>query len=136
MKEYDIDLFKINLYKKYDYKLGKDFFSLYENNPVTEGKIIVKLTISEDTKKNILLFKFDIRGNIELICDRSLENFLYPINIKKEVIFEYGDKDEEIDTDYYMINKETTYINIAQHLHDFIILEAPIKKLHPKFDLE
>ena len=51
MKEYDIDLFKINLYKKYDYKLSKDFFNLYENNPITKGEIIVKLIISEDSKK-------------------------------------------------------------------------------------
>ncbi len=137
MKEYDINIFRINnSYQKYNYKLNEIFFALYENNLIEKGKIEVEVIISEDTKKNILSFKFDIKGTIELICDRSLEEFSYPINIKKEVIFEFGEQTKELNIDHYMIDSETTYINIAQHLYDFIILEAPIKKLHPKFDSE
>ncbi|MCP3660626.1 MAG: DUF177 domain-containing protein [Bacteroidetes bacterium] len=134
MKYYDINILRLkNTPRKFNFELNKEFFSLYEFNFIKAGKVKAEVLLIEETKNNLLKMKFHLEGDIELECDRSLEKFLYPINIDKEVIFEFGDKDEEINVDHYVINKEATYINIAQHLHDFIVLEAPIKKLHPKY---
>jgi uncharacterized metal-binding protein YceD (DUF177 family) len=39
----------------------------------------------------------------------------------------------ELDVNVLQIVPETQYLNIAQHLYDYIGLAIPMKKLHPRF---
>ncbi|WP_192825281.1 hypothetical protein [Rufibacter sp. LB8] len=45
----------------------------------------------------------------------------------------YGPEDLELDVNVLQIVPETQYINVAQHLYDYIGLALPMKKLHPRF---
>jgi uncharacterized metal-binding protein YceD (DUF177 family) len=62
-----------------------------------------------------------------------LETFFYPVNIEKEVSFRLGHENKELTTELYMLEHKTAIINIAQHIYDFVSLEVPMKKLHPRF---
>ena len=76
---------------------------------------------------------FSIQGEIELSCDRTLELFNYPINIERVVHFKIGDEDKELDMDLYMIERQASSIQVAQHIYDFVNLSIPMKRLHPRF---
>nr|WP_255709841.1 DUF177 domain-containing protein [Pontibacter harenae] len=81
----------------------------------------------------MLTFHFDIKGHVRLICDRSLEEFDYPLDIQQVFRIRYGEEDAELDDDLWQIKSNTQSINIAQHLYDYIGLSLPMKKLHPRF---
>ncbi len=134
-KEFSIKVVGLNeSNKEHKYNIKDNFFNLYEHNPIQKGNLKAKVSLKEG--KDMLVLLFQINGNVELTCDRTLDEFKYPINVQKEVYYEIGDKEDEIDIDTYMISNKTSHINIAQHLHDFINLAVPIKKLHPRFENE
>ncbi|MBP6387232.1 MAG: DUF177 domain-containing protein, partial [Pseudarcicella sp.] len=77
--------------------------------------------------------QYEIKGALQVLCDRSLEMFDYPIAINPKIILKFGDHDEELSEELYLIDRNSQQINIAQHLFEFISLEIPMKKLHPRF---
>ena len=79
---------------------------------------------------------FHVEGTVELTCDRSLELFDHPVSFETKMIFKYGDEEKELSEDVMVILKDTQTINIADLLYEFIGLEVPMKKLHPKFQEE
>ena len=71
-----------------------------------------------------------------LICDRSLDPFEFPIDLRQKVIMKFGDEDTELSDEIIMIEWNTQRINIAQLIYEYIGLEIPLKKLHPRYDNE
>ena len=135
LKEFDIYLVKLhNESYTFVYELDEAFFKLFENSLLEKGKATVKVKL--DKKPNCIQTCFGIDGSIELICDRSLEKFDYPIHIEKNVLFKVGDEDKELGEDIYMLDQKEPIINVVQHIYDFVSLSIPMKKLHPKFQEE
>jgi uncharacterized protein len=116
------------------YQLGKGFFQLFESSLVENGQLVVNVKLDKSSRHIQLLF--EIEGELELICDRSLEQFSYPILIERTVYFKLGHESKELDLDLYMIEETSSTINLAQHIYDFVTLAVPMKKLHPRFRTE
>ena len=76
---------------------------------------------------------YEIEAVVELTCDRSLEQFDYPISITRKMILKFADRTEEVTDELMLIDRHVQQINVAQDIFDFIFLEIPIKRLHPKF---
>ncbi|MHA7877574.1 MAG: YceD family protein [Bacteroidota bacterium] len=129
LKEFEVDI--VQPPDKITYELGADFFALFEHSLLEKGRVTATISIS--SQRSELRFLFSITGTIELLCDRSLEQFAYPVAIEEEVIFIYGHEDKALSAALYMLKPKTTMINIAQHIYDFVSLAIPMKKLHPRF---
>jgi uncharacterized protein len=112
------------------YELGATFFGLFENSLLEKGTLTT--TVRVNRKPSNIQLLFSILGTVALVCDRSLEVFDYPIHIEKEVNFKLGHKNQELAAELYMLERQTSTINIAQHVYDFVSLEVPMKKLHPR----
>ena len=132
--------FEINLailqpgINEFSYSIDSTFLSSFENGLVDSGELNIKLSL--DKKESFLMLNFEITGNVELICDRSLEPFDYKINSTQELIVKFGDHEEELDADVILINADSTVLNVSDFIYEFINLEIPYKKLHPKFESE
>ena len=131
LKEYSIEISRLSN-KKHDFEFdsGAAFFNNFENSLIEEGAFKVKLTL--DKSETMMSLHFHITGSVQLICDRTLEPFDYPINIKQKLIFKFGDQDEVLTDEIEIIKRDTQQINIAQYIYEFIGLAIPMKKLHPK----
>jgi uncharacterized metal-binding protein YceD (DUF177 family) len=112
------------------YQLGDDFFKLFEGSLLETGNLNVDVKLDK-TSRHIQL-SFSIQGEVELSCDRTLELFNYPISIEQIVHFKIGDENKELDIDLYMIDRQASSIQIAQHIYDFVNLAVPMKRLHPR----
>jgi uncharacterized protein len=73
-------------------------------------------------QKEGLFAELDIKGSITATCDRCLEEFVYPLDLK---LREYVEEavDEEVDDSFYENFDLTTFV-----LH-FVILSLPMKFL-------
>ncbi|OJW68811.1 MAG: hypothetical protein BGO68_04520 [Candidatus Amoebophilus sp. 36-38] len=116
------------------YQLDDHFFELFESSLLEKGNLDVRVKLDK-TPRHIQL-AFSIQGQIELSCDRTLEIFDYPINIERIVHFKIGDENKELDVDLYMIDRQASTIELAQHIYDFVNLAIPMKQLHPRFSME
>lgn len=132
LNEFSIDFVKLeNDSYQYEYVIDNDFFELFEGSIIQKGKLQAVVTLSKS--ESMLVMDFHIKGTVELICDRSLEEFDYQLDCNRKLIAKFSDHNEELSDELILIDKELADINVAQYIYEFIGLEIPIKKLHPRF---
>lgn len=78
---------------------------------------------------------FHVDADVELICDRSLEEYTQPIASDYEVLFKVDVQEETENEDGAVrrFNFSSNTLSIEEEVRDTILLNVPIKKLHPKF---
>jgi uncharacterized protein len=132
LREFDLEIYKISNKKhQYSFELDNSFFSSFEDSLIHEGKLHVDLEIE---KSDVLIIaQFSIKGTVTLICDRSLENFDFPIDTNNRIIFKYGEDFAELTDEIISIPHGIQKLNVAQYIYEFIGLTVPMKKLHPRF---
>ncbi len=132
-----VDAFRVNIVglsntiHHFDYELGDEFFKRYGTDLISRGSFVVNVTINKH--ETFLEVDFDIKGTARLICDRSLDEFDYPIETHKMVVFKFGDEDREITEEIMLIHRDTVSLELGQFIYEFISLTVPMKKLHPRF---
>ena len=132
LREFDIEIFKLSNKKhNYSFELNDAFFSNFEDSLVQKGQLKVEVTV--DKSDVLIVADFTIKGIVTLVCDRSLEDFDYPIETINKIIFKYGEEYAELTDEIISIPQGTQRLNFAQYIYEFIGLTIPMKKLHPKF---
>ncbi|MBS9524089.1 DUF177 domain-containing protein [Litoribacter alkaliphilus] len=130
-KDYDIEVIKLKEGKhEFSFPVTDEFFKHFEENEiVSKGNLTALVTLSKEA--NLIDAIFDIKGSVELTCDRSLELFDHPLETTQRVRYKYGPEEAEINEEIFMITRDTPKINVAQLIYEFIILAIPAKKVHP-----
>lgn len=132
IKKYDIHLTKLsNKTHEYEFELDDHFFELYSQQIMHGGNLKVHVVL--DKSERLLNFTFHIVGTVRVTCDRSLDEFDYPMDIERNLLMRFGEEELELDENVFQILPETQFINLAQHFYDFIGLALPMKKLHPRY---
>jgi uncharacterized protein len=115
----------------FHYDFGDAFFKQYGEGILSRGSFHADIAL--DKRETFIEATFQIKGNARLVCDRSLDEYDQPMNITRKIIFKFGDENKEISEDVLMIHRHTDTLKLGQYLFEFIGLEVPIKKLHPRF---
>lgn len=132
---FDIDIFKLaEGIHEFEFNFDSRFFDLFEDSIIEHGSGEVSV-ILEKTSSMILL-TINIDGEIEMICDRSLDSFMYPVKESNEVRLKFGDHWEELDDDLILIPSNAQKIDVGQFVYEFLTLAMPMKKLHPRYQGE
>ena len=131
LKDFNIGIFNLkNGLHHYHFLVNDVFFECFENSPIKKARSEVELgLVKTDT---FIKLSFDISGDVELTCDRSLRTFDHPVNLKKDLILKFGEEDKELSDEISMISWNTEYINMAQYIFEFIGLATPMRKIHPE----
>ena len=130
-KTFDIEVIKfIEGQHEVSFEITDAFFQQVEGNELLEkGTLTTRVKI--DKGANLMELTFHTVGSVELTCDRSLEQFDYPLDITDKMLYKYGAEVQEIDENVMMITRDTPSINVAQLIYEFILLSLPLKKIHP-----
>lgn len=76
-------------------------------------------------KDEIIILKAKLKGNLELVCSRCLDTFIYPIDIDIEERFTNNDGNKSEDVIY--VNGDD--IDVTEIVENAIISSLPIKRL-------
>ncbi len=129
---FDIDIFKLADGKHtFEFDFDSSFFGLFEESVVDNGRGLIRVELERAPALMTLTFHLD--GEVELICDRSLDKFMMPLHEVNEVRVKYGDHWEELSEDLLLIPADTQKLDVGQLVYEFISLAIPMKKLHPRF---
>lgn len=116
------------------YEIDDGFFERYGKDLLSKGSFTADVDLEK--QETLITANFEIHGEAVLICDRSLESFGYPINVRKQMIFKFGEEDEEVTDEIVIIRRDTAQLELGQYIYEFISLEVPMKKLHPRYAAE
>jgi uncharacterized protein len=135
MERYRVNILGLSLSIHHlEYEFGNEFLKEYGSGMLSEGAF--KVDIALDKHETFLEANFSIKGSVKLVCDRSLDEFDFPIDVSSRIIFKYGDEDKEISDEVVMIHRGTETLELGQFIYEFIALAIPMKKLHPRFEDE
>ena len=102
---------------------------MFPDPPVREGSLTVYLELEKKT--NLLVLDFQINGHLSMICDDCLEPFLSPVELSFRQFVKLSDGYEELDDTMVSISRNNEKINVAQWLFEAIVLNIPIRRVHP-----
>lgn len=131
-RQFELDIYKLSNRKhNYEFDIDDQFFEMFEDSFISKGKLHVSLEL--DKSETMIIVDFIIKGNIELVCDRSLDEFNHGVFAERNLIFKFGEEFEEISDEIVIIPKNTQQLDVSQYIYEFIGLSIPMKKLHPRF---
>ncbi len=98
--------------------------------------------LREEVKVDLVFFKthdmihvhFVANGAFHLLCDRSLEEFIKEFKCTYDIYYKVNAEESEDESSAVRpLLISSNKINIFKELRDSILLDIPIKKIHPKF---
>jgi len=129
-KEFEINIFNLsNKRHEFDFEISDSFFEEFDYSSLNKGKGTCHLNLIKS--ETMITLEFVIEVSVELICDRTLESFYFPIAIEEDLIIKFGDSDYMLSEDVLVIRNDSPSINVMDYIYEFISLAVPMKKLHP-----
>ena len=114
---------------KFNYDVEGSFFKHFEDSPIQDCKVNVRLEFEK--KETFFILNFFIDGSVKVECDRCLVPFDksifgdYPCFIKfAEDPANMNDEPEVI-----FISRDQTVLDVSQLVYEFINLCLPIQKM-------
>lgn len=133
LKDFQIDIFNLGLkLHEFEFAIDDRIFAVHEQGIIEkgQGKCLVEL----EKSATMMNLKFHIEVTVNLTCDRSLDEFDYPIKIDESLIIKFGEENYSLSEDVLVIRQDTPSINLAEYIYEFIMLAVPMKKLHPRYE--
>ena len=77
--------------------------------------------------------KFDVDATVEMVCDRSLELYKSNLNGGYHLLYEPGidEHSDSVKSGVRTLDVYRSVIDISDEVRDTIMLEVPIRKVHP-----
>ena len=114
--------------QEFSYHLDKQFFVNMESSDIHDADLDVVLSVTH--KHDMYHLDFHITGTVTLICDRCLDDLIYPIDTTYSVNVKYGDDYSETD-DLLVIPESSPTLNVSYMIFDTASLAIPLKHVHP-----
>ena len=85
--------------------------------------------------RHFIRVKYEAQADLELECDRSLEEFIYPVDTIYQVVFKTEVEEETEDTEGAVreFDFSSNTLSIEKEVRDSLMLEVPMQKIHPKY---
>lgn len=113
----------------FSFELDRQFFALFEQSDICNGKVLATVTLEK--KPGVLALHFSLEGEVEVMCDRCLENFMTGVSSTQSIFVKVGEIHGEVDEDVLIIGKDEHEIDVGQYLYEFIVLALPYQRIHP-----
>ncbi|HAP01026.1 MAG TPA: DUF177 domain-containing protein [Bacteroidetes bacterium] len=115
----------------FSFEIDNKFFQLFDQSPVSNAKINVKLEF--DKKVNFFLLNFQISGTVHLQCDRCADEIDFPIDADYPLVIKFDEHREEdnddSNADVMYISRSETLLNVSQLIYEFVVLSIPMGRI-------
>ncbi len=114
---------------QFDYNISKEFFDFFNYEEFYSSNVNVSLSFLK--KPTLFELNFEFSGSLEVACDITNELFQQPIATNIFLIVKFGDEFNNENDELLIIPHSDYKLNIAQYIYEAIVLEVPIKRVHP-----
>ena len=128
-EQYNIVLKDIeNEIRVVEFDLDVTYFKKIDSPEVQKGNVKAKVSVQK--KFSLYELQFVLDGTIFIPCDRCLDEMEQSIHYKEKLQVKFGDTFSEED-EIVIVPEADGGINVAWFLYEFIVLNIPIKHVHP-----
>lgn len=135
LRTFEIDIIALKLGShSFTFNLDNKFFAYFQkhqNGFIEKGNCKAEVILEKN--EQLIRATFIIDGTVELICDRSLDEFDYEVDIEEMILYKYSEEERELTEEIVLITHKTPSISVGELLYEFLMLDIPMKKLHPRF---
>jgi uncharacterized metal-binding protein YceD (DUF177 family) len=112
----------------YHWKADNDFFSAVQGPEIKAGSLDVALRVKQTS--GTFELEFQLKGEVEVTCDRCLEPMSQPIDALCTLRVKMGEEYAD-DGDVVTIPEREGIINVAWNIYEFAALQIPLRHVHP-----
>ncbi len=113
---------------QFDFEIDNRFFELFEESEIKQGKLTAGIKLEKHAQ--LLDLKINIKGYVEVMCDRCLENFNLPLSYKGTLLVKFGEGAPDASEEIIFLPTEESELNIAHYLYESISLSIPYQRYH------
>jgi uncharacterized protein len=118
---------------EFEFDISGTFFEQFEDSEIEKADLKVNLVL---TKQNHLMqMEFDIKGTVELACDRCLTNYDFPIETQDKVVVKSGAPEDSTD-EILVIHEGEGDADVSHYLYEYITLALPSRRVPCEIDEE
>ncbi len=114
----------------YDFSLGKEFFERFENEELCDGN--VKIAAVFEKSERVMMFKFELKGEVTVRCDRCLGEIKVPIEGRESLNVRLSDTETSDDENVAILPEGAFEIDLAQWLYEYVAVRIPMQHMHPE----
>jgi len=114
---------------RFEYQISASFFDLFKEPLVERGELDAVVTLNKSQK--LLVVDFDIKGTVNSICDKCLGPLEIEVESSERMYFNFGIEYVEQSEEIIVLPYEEHQINVAQWIYEFIIVNLPLRHVHP-----
>lgn len=111
----------------YRWQAGNDFFSAVQGPEIKQGLLDVALRVKQTSGAYEL--EFQLKGEVEVSCDRCLEPMSCPIEAQNTLKVVMGEEYAD-DGDVVTVPEKDGTINVAWNIYEFAALQIPLRHVH------
>lgn len=112
-----------------DFVCDTEFFKNMERTDIQHAD--VKVHLDMEKKHDAYDLTFHCKGVVTVPCDRCLDPLDIDIDADYHVVVKYGETYDDGSDDLLVIPYSNTYLNVAYMLYDTIVLQIPLRHVHP-----
>jgi uncharacterized metal-binding protein YceD (DUF177 family) len=116
---------------EFEFDVSGKFFEQFSDSEISKADIKVNLVLLK--QNHLMQMDFDIRGTVELACDRCLISYDFPIETQEKLVIKHGDPEESND-EILVINEGDAQANISHYLYEYITLALPSRRVPCEVD--
>jgi uncharacterized protein len=114
----------------FDFNIGKSFFDQVEDAEISDGNVVVTVTMAKEER--MMDLHFAIGGTVKVTCDRCNELMDIAINGNERLIVKYGEGYHEESEDVQIIPETAHQFDLSSFIYEYIHLLVPIRRVHPE----
>ncbi len=130
LKQYNIGFVGLSLgTHRYSFDIDPEFFMHFGEAAFDHGHVVLNLDLEKSN--NMITLNFQFNGEVSLSCDRCMEVYQQPFDLKKQLLVKFGDSFMEQSDEIIIIPFTASHIDISQYVYEFLHLGLPLKRVHP-----
>lgn len=113
---------------QFEFQIDRLFFENFENSPIAESDILVKLEF--DKRSDMYVLEFELEGAVRTQCDRCAADINLPVADRQRLLVKFSTEEEPEEADVIFINPEAQQLNVAKYIYEYICLAVPLIRVY------
>jgi uncharacterized metal-binding protein YceD (DUF177 family) len=112
----------------FDFNLDQSFFEHYNFTDISGSDIEVHIEMEKEDR--MIVFRFDIRGSVNSVCDRCGDPLVVRIDGQQGLVVKLSDHNEEESEDVQIVKESEGRFDLSRFIYEYVSLMLPVHRVH------
>lgn len=112
----------------YEFTIGDAFFDELEYSEIKKGNVTVKMLLNKQS--TMMILDFDLKGVVEVPCDRCADDFRQPVEAHPQLIVKLGAEEFNDEDEIITLPSSEYEFDVSHYIYEYIVLSLPARRLH------